>query len=209
MDRSTREREISGQVGRCGWVESQFTLVFILIFLDSHYWCCQFDLLQHSVSRSQPSCCNIPSQLVATPISSCCNTLSQLHCKTSLFSSITVLQHPISTHRVVTPRLNLPHCNTVSTLATPHLNPPRCNTWSQPATLQSTLSTFNIQPSYCNTILTCFTATSACNFLKSSLGLFPPLSLFCYLHSRGLLSVILNKLILRWEMVCQWCAIDY
>ena len=96
--------------------------------------CCNIhlNLLQHPVS----TCCNIPSQLVATPVSSCCNTPSQPCCKTSQFGSITVLQHPISTHHVVTPHLNLLRCNTVSTLATPHLNPPRCNTWSQPAALQ-------------------------------------------------------------------------
>lgn len=111
----------------------------------------RFDSLQHPVSRSQPPCCNIPSRLVATPVSSRCNTPSQLHCKTSRFGSTTVLQHPVC---VAIPHLNPPcklqHLTQPATLqhpvsthrvAIPGLNLPCCNT--QPTTLQSTVSTFN------------------------------------------------------------------
>ena len=167
MDRSTREREISGRVGRCGRVESRFILVFILIFLDSHYWCCNgsipsccnthprcrvatshLDSLQYSVSSSQPPCCNIPFRLVATPSLKISATVLQHPVSTCRNTRLKSLQHPVSTalqdfsirlnYRVATPRL-------------------RCNTPSQPtvqvATPHSTrhVATPRLNPPRCNT----------------------------------------------------------
>jgi len=145
-------------------VDKLFALVFILIFLDSHYWCCNgpissccntwpwdlnccvatscIDSSQHSVLSLKFS-----TIMLQHPISTCCNTLSWPHCKTSWFGSTIV----------ATPLLNLSHCNTlaqplccntpsalqylvsihcIAILCLNSAQPPCCNTWSQPATLQ-------------------------------------------------------------------------
>ena len=156
-------------------MDELFALIFILIFLDSHYWCC---------NGSIPSCCNTrPRDLNCRVATSCIDSLQ--HSVLSLKFSTIVLQHPVLTVlQDFSIRLNhccntsaqpaalqysgsttmLQHPVCIAILCLDSAQPPCCNTWSQPAALQYpthhvAIHRLNIQPSCCNTVLTCFAAT--------------------------------------------------
>jgi len=141
--------------------------------LESHGWCCNGLILQDPIST--PHC-----NTLSWPL--CCNTVS--HSTTSCVARLSMIR---LNHHVAIPHLNLPvlqhplHCNALCVATLPSASqdchdsaqPPCCNTLciAIPNPPPS-------QPLWCNTVLTYFMATSACDSLKS-LGLsspFPPLS---------------------------------